>query len=55
MLGPREFSAGYRYTTNCLYIKQLAEALFGAAPKGRAWAKQMRKHMKTTSDGITRV
>lgn len=39
----------------CLYIKQLAEALFGPGAKGRAWAKQMRKQMKTTSDGITRV
>ena len=43
------------YYHACLYIKQLAAALFGAAPKGRAWAKQMRKHMKTKSDGITRV
>jgi hypothetical protein len=43
------------YYHACLYIKQLAEALFGAAPKGHAWAKQMRKHMQTTSDGITRV
>jgi hypothetical protein len=39
----------------CLYIQQLAEALFGPSPKGRAWAKQMRKHLKTQSDGITRV
>jgi len=39
----------------CLYIKQLAEAIFGPSAKGRAWAKQMRKHLKTTSDGITRV
>jgi hypothetical protein len=39
----------------CLYIQQLAEALFGSAPKGRAWAKQMRQHTKTKSDGITRV
>jgi hypothetical protein len=39
----------------CLSIKQLADALCGPSPKGRAWAKQMRKYMKTTSDGITRV
>jgi hypothetical protein len=39
----------------CLYIQQLAEALFGSTPKGRAWATQMRQHLKTTSDGITRV
>jgi hypothetical protein len=39
----------------CLYIKELAEALFGAAPKGRACAQQLRKHLKTRSDGITRV
>jgi hypothetical protein len=39
----------------CLSITQLAEALFGPTAQGRAWAKQMRKSMKTTSDGITRV
>jgi len=39
----------------CLYIKQLADALFGPSPQGGAWAKQMRKDMKTRSDGITRV
>jgi hypothetical protein len=38
-----------------LYIQQLAEALFGSTPQGRAWATQMRQHLKTTSDGITRV
>jgi hypothetical protein len=43
------------YYHACLYIKELAEALFGAAPKGRAWAKQMRQHLKTKADGITRV
>jgi hypothetical protein len=43
------------YYHACLYIQQLAEALFGSTPKGRAWAKQMRQHLKTTSDGITRV
>jgi hypothetical protein len=43
------------YYHTCLYIQQLAEALFGPSPKGRAWAKQMRKHLKTQSDGITRV
>jgi hypothetical protein len=43
------------YYHACLYIQQLAEALFGPSPKGRAWAKQMRKHLKTQSDGITRV
>jgi hypothetical protein len=43
------------YYHACLYIQQLAEALFGPTPKGRAWAKQMRKHLKTQSDGITRV
>lgn len=39
----------------CLYIQQLAEALFGSTPQGRAWATQMRQHLKTKSDGITRV
>jgi hypothetical protein len=43
------------YYHACLYIKQLAEALFGPAAQGQAWAKQMRKHLKTKSDGITRV
>lgn len=43
------------YYHACLYIQQLAEAVFGPSPKGRAWAKQMRKHLKTQSDGITRV
>src|SRR5918911_586464 len=43
------------YYHACLYIQQLAEALFGSTPKGRAWAQQMRQHLKTKSDGITRV
>jgi hypothetical protein len=43
------------YYHTCLYIQQLAEVLFGSMPKGRAWAKQMRQHLKTKSDGITRV
>jgi hypothetical protein len=43
------------YYHACLYIQQLADALFGPSLKGRAWAKQMRKHLKTQSDGITRV
>lgn len=43
------------YYHACLYIQQLAEALFGSTPQGHAWAKQMRQHLKTTSDGITRV
>ena len=43
------------YSHACLYIQQLAEALFSSTPKGRAWAKQLRQHLKTTSDGITRV
>lgn len=43
------------YYHACLYIQQLAEVLFGPALKGRVWAKQMRKHLKTQSDGITRV
>jgi hypothetical protein len=43
------------YYHACLYIKQLAEALFGPGAKGQAWAKRMRKHMKTKPDGITRV
>jgi len=34
------------YYHACLYIQQLADALFGSALKGRAWAKQMRKHLK---------
>jgi hypothetical protein len=43
------------YSHACLYIQQLAEALFGSTPKGRAWAKQMRTHLQTKSDGSTRV
>lgn len=43
------------YYHACLYIKQLADVLFGPSPKGGAWAKQMRKHLKTKSNGITRV
>jgi hypothetical protein len=43
------------YSHAGLYIQQLAEALLSSTPKGRAWAKQMRQHLKTTSDGITRV
>jgi hypothetical protein len=43
------------YSHACLYMQQLADALFGPSPKGLVWAKQMRKHLKTTSDGITRV
>jgi hypothetical protein len=43
------------YYHACLYIKQLADALFGPSPKGGAWAKQMRQHLKTKSNGITRV
>jgi hypothetical protein len=36
-------------------MQVLAEALLGTAPKGRAWAQQMRQHLKTKADGITRV
>jgi hypothetical protein len=43
------------YSHACLYIKQLADAVFGPTAQGWAWAKQMRKAMKTKSDGITRV
>jgi hypothetical protein len=43
------------YSHACLSITQLAEALFGLTAQGRAWAKRMRKSMKTKSDGITRV
>jgi hypothetical protein len=43
------------YSHACLYIQQLADAVFGPSPKGRAWAKQRRNHLKTPSDGITRV
>ena len=39
----------------CLSITPLAEALLGLRAQGRAWAKQMRQSMKTTSAGITRV
>jgi hypothetical protein len=39
----------------CLYSQQLAEALFGSTPKGRAWAQQRRQPLTTTSEGITRV
>jgi hypothetical protein len=53
--GQRPWRRLVDYYHACLYIKQRAEALFGAAPKGHAWAKQMRQHMQTTSAGITRV
>jgi len=43
------------YYHACLYITQLANALFGPVAKGRAWAQQMRRQLKTQSDGITRV
>lgn len=43
------------YYHACLYIQQWAEAVFGPALKGRAWAKQLRQHLKTQSDGIPRV
>jgi hypothetical protein len=43
------------YYHACLYVKQLAEAIFGSGTKGQAWAKQMRKYLKTQSDGITRI
>jgi hypothetical protein len=39
----------------CLYIKQLAEALFGSGPKSQRWAKEMRKQLQTKSSGVTRV
>jgi hypothetical protein len=39
----------------CLYIQQLAEALLGSSLRARVWAQQMRTHLKTQSDGITRV
>jgi hypothetical protein len=43
------------YYHACLYVKQLAEALYGPGPQSRAWAKAMRKHLKNKSNGITRV
>jgi hypothetical protein len=43
------------YYHACLYIRQLADALFGPGAKGRGWAHQMRTQLKTTSDGVTRV
>jgi hypothetical protein len=43
------------YYHACLYIKQRAEAICGSGPTGQAWAKQMRKYLKTKSNGITRV
>jgi hypothetical protein len=52
---PLEWIRIVDYYHACLYIKQLADALFGLTAKGRAWAQQMRKAMKTKSDGITRV
>ena len=39
----------------CLYMTQLADALFGPGAKDQAWAHQMRQRLKTPSDGITRV
>jgi hypothetical protein len=43
------------YYHACLYITQLADALFGPVAKGQAWAHQMRQRLKTQSGGITRV
>jgi hypothetical protein len=43
------------YYHACLYLKQLAEAIFGAGPPAQGWAKKMRKSLKTQSNGITRV
>ena len=43
------------YYHACLYIQQLAEALFGPSSQGQVRAKQMRKHLQTQSDGVTRV
>src|SRR5262249_4466765 len=43
------------YYHACLYVQQLAEALYGPGPTSRAWAKAMRQHLKTKSNGITRV
>jgi hypothetical protein len=43
------------YYHACLYIRQLADALFGPGVKGRRWAHQMRTQLKTQSDGLMRV
>ena len=53
--GPLAWIRIIDYYHACLYIQQLAEALFGPARKGQAWAKQQRKQLKAKSDGITRV
>ena len=52
---PLEWIRIVDYSHACLYIQQLAEVVFGPAPKGRAWAKQRRTYLKTKSDGMTRV
>jgi hypothetical protein len=39
----------------CFYLKALAEACFGTAPRGRAWAQQRRTPLQTKSDSITWV
>ena len=43
------------YDHACRDIPQLEELFFGPSSKGRAWAKQMRKYLKTQSNGITRM
>ena len=45
LLGFDAFRELLDYYHACLYIQQLADALFGPSPKGWAWAKQMRKHL----------
>ena len=52
---PLEWIRIVDYYQACLYITQLADALFGLTAQDRTWAQQMRKSMKTKSDGITRV
>jgi hypothetical protein len=39
----------------CQYIQQLADAIFGAGPEAQKWAKEMRRVLKTKSDGVARV
>ncbi len=39
----------------CLYVQQLAEAIFGSGVEAQSWGKQMRHGLKAKTDGVARV
>jgi hypothetical protein len=39
----------------CGYLQQLADTIFGAGAEAQKWAKEMRRVLKTKSDGVARV